>query len=270
MMVKTLRHQNLGLLKTVGGTIMKRWWNTSSYPASARVTRRRVGRALMRVAVAGAVSLPIARPDTVTLAPAPGHCIVLGSVAICTYPTPARTGGAVIQAWAIGTLSGATHPNSQESCDFDHVCELAISSTGGAGTGTGTTIKTSFQSPSQIEPSPNLPFLLTEMIDYAHPVTKGVHGVFGGGACYPANGVMAIAVDPSSTLVLDIVGQACQVGNTSAQLVVTGSYVTTDASTGTVANADGIGTVNINSPSGLPGTGTTMKASLMGQLIYGK
>ena len=41
---------------------MKRWWNTSRYSAPARVTRRRVGRALMRVAMAGALSLPIARP----------------------------------------------------------------------------------------------------------------------------------------------------------------------------------------------------------------
>jgi hypothetical protein len=71
-------------------------------------------------------------------------------------------------------------------------------------------------------------------------------------------------------LVLEIVGQACQVDNNSAQLVFTGSYVTTDASTGAVAGADGIGSVNINTPSGLPGTGTTIKASLLGQLIYGK
>jgi hypothetical protein len=38
---------------------MKRWWNTSRHSAPARNTRRRVGRALMRVVVAGAVSLPI-------------------------------------------------------------------------------------------------------------------------------------------------------------------------------------------------------------------
>jgi hypothetical protein len=266
-MVKTLHHQNLRLLKTVGGTIMKRWWNTSNYPATARVTRRRVGRALMRVAVAGAVSLPVARPATI-ICTNTGTCC-LGSFCWHVYPTPARTGGAVIQAWAIGTLSSATHPNSQDACDFDHLCELAISSTGGVGTGTGTTIKTSFQSPSQIEPSPNLPFGLVETIDYGHPVTKGVHGEGGGDACYPANGAMAIAVDASSTLVLDIVGQACQVGNSSAQLVFTGSYITDAASSGTVANADGIGSVNINTPSGLPGTGTTLKASLMGQLIYG-
>ena len=126
------------------------------------------------------------------------------------------------------------------------------------------------ESASQGEPSPNLPFTLTETIDYAHPVTKGVHGDNGGGACYPASGVMAIAVDASSTLVLDIVGQACQVGSSTAQLVFTGSYVTDAASTGTVANADGIGTVNINNPSGLPGYGNQpMKASLVGQLIYG-
>jgi hypothetical protein len=207
----------------------------------------------MRVVMVGALSLPMARPS--------GDQVL--------NPRQPRTGGAVIQAWAFGTLSGATHPNSQEACDFDHVCALAISADGGAGTGTGTTIKTSFQAPSQIKPPPNVPFSLTETIDYGHPVTKGVHGADGGGACYPANGVMAITVDPSSTLVLDIVGQACQVGNNSNQLLFTGSYVTDGASSGTVANADGIGTVSINTPSGLPGTGTNVKASLLGQLIYG-
>ena len=86
---------------------------------------------------------------------------------------------------------------------------------------------------------------------------------------------MSIAVDASSTLVLDIVGQACQVGSNTARLVFTGSYVSDAASTGTVADADGIGTVNINNPSGLPGTGTNnadpgwLKASLLGQLKYG-
>ena len=80
---------------------------------------------------------------------------------------------------------------------------------------------------------------------------------------------MAIAIDASSTLVLDIVGQACQVGPSAAQLVFTGSYVSDAASTGTVADADGIGTVNIVNPSGLFGTGTNMKISLVGQLKYG-
>ena len=232
---------------------MKKWWNTPSYPAPARVTRHRVGRALARVVVAGAVSLPLATPigDQVW------------------NPREPRTGGAVIEAWAFGTLSGATHPNSQEACDFEHVCALAISSAGGSGTGTGTTIQTSFQSSSQGQPPPNLPFSLTETIDYGHPVTKGVHGASGGGACFPEIGVMSVAIDPSSTLVLDIVGEACEVGNTTAQLLFTGSYVTDGASTGAVANADGIGVVSINGPSGLPGSRTTMKASLEGQLIYG-
>jgi hypothetical protein len=247
---------------------MKPWWNTSRNSAPAHNTRRRVGRALMRVGMVGAVSLPIARPAVITFCSGPPqtpHCYT-----VVTGPaTLPRTGGAVIQAWAFGTLSGATHPNSQAACDLDHVCALAISSAGGAGTGTGTTIKTSFESTSQGQPPPNLPFGLTETIDYAHPVTKGVHGVNGGGECYPANGAMAITVDASSTLVLDLVGQACQVGNNTDQLVFTGSYVTDAASTGTVANADGIGSVRINTPSGLPGSGTNMKASLEGQLIYG-
>jgi len=229
---------------------MKRWWNMSSHPAPACVKHRRVGRVVIRVVMAGAVSLPIARPfgDQVR---------------------EPRTGGAVIEAWAFGTLSDAREPNSQEACDLDQVCALAISSAGGAGTGTGVTIKTSFETASQGEPPPNLPFTLTETIDYKRPVTRGVHGDNGPGACYPASGVMAIAVDASSTLVLDIVGQACQVGSNTAQLVFTGSYVSDTASTGKVADADGIGTMNINNPSGLSGTGISMKASLVGQLKYG-
>ena len=245
---------------------MKRWWNTSGYPASARITRRRIGRSLMRVVMVGALSLPNARP-AINFCP---ECIPV-------HPSLPRTGGAVIQAWAWGTLSGAMRPNSQEACDLDHVCALAISAGGGAGTGTGTTIKTSFQSAAQVEPPSNLPFSLMETIDYGHPLTKGVHGEHGAGACYPANGVMAIAVDASSSLVLDIVGMACQVSDSTTRLVFTGTYVTDAASTGTVANADGIGSVSINTPSGLSGmptpTSTTdttlLKASLLGQLIYG-
>src|SRR5271166_5837489 len=158
---------------------MKRWWNLPPQRPVAG-TRRRAGRALMRVVVAGAVSLPIAKPDSVYcryISPGNYDCEI-----VVPRQTLPRTGGAVIQAWAIGTLSGATHPNSQESCDFDHVCTLAIAADGGAGTGTGATIKTSFQAPSQIEPPSNLPFGLTETIDYGHPVTKGVHGANGGGA----------------------------------------------------------------------------------------
>jgi len=214
------------------------------------------------VGMVGALSLPIARPLVIYVCNSRGY----DCYPVYINTTLPRTGGAVIQAWAFGTLSGATHPNSQEACDLDHVCALAISSAGGAGTGTGTTIKTSFESTSQGQPPPNLPFGLTETIDYGHPVPKGDTG---GGACYPANGAMAITVDASSTLVLDLVGQACQVGNNTAQLVFTGSYVTDAASTGTVANADGIGSVSVNTPSGLPGSGTNMKISLEGQLIYG-
>jgi hypothetical protein len=58
-------------------------------------------------------------------------------------------------------------------------------------------------------------------------------------------------------------------GSNAEQLVFTGSYVTDSASNGTFADADGIGTMSINTPSGLQGTGTTMKASLEGQLKYG-
>jgi hypothetical protein len=247
---------------------MKRWWNTTQQrPVGG--TRHRVRRVLAPAMMAGAVclALPIR---------APGQCADSRAATSDAQPVvrdtcvrEPRTSGAVIEAWAIGTLSNATQPDSREACDLDHVCALAISSAGGAGTGTGTTIKTSFETASQGEPPPNLPFSLLETIDYGHAAIRGAHGDKGGGACYPASGVMAIAIDPASTLVLDIVGQACQVGTNTAQVVFTGSYVTDTASTGAVANADGIGTVNINNPSGLRGTGTTMKASLVGQLKYG-
>ena len=250
---------------------MKRWWNTPGYPASARVKRRRIGRALMSVLTIGGLNLPIARPSTPVTLP-DGTTFVFP-----TFPRLPRTGGAVIQAWAFGTLSHATQPDSREACDLEHICVLAISSAGGTGTGKGTTIKNAPGTSSQVDPVSNLPFGLTETIDYAHPVTKGVKGDNGAGTCYPASGVMAIEIDASSILALDIVGQACQVGSDTARLMFTGSYVTDVGSTGTVANADGIGTVNINNPSGLSGAEvytpaadtTWMKASLEGQLLYG-
>jgi hypothetical protein len=78
---------------------------------------------------------------------------------------------------------------------------------------------------------------------------------------------MAIANGPS-LLVLGMVGQVCQAGSNMAQMIFTGSYVTESSSNGAFTNADGIGTMTINTPSGLQGTGTTMKASLEGQLKY--
>jgi hypothetical protein len=226
---------------------MKRWWNS----LQQRPTRgiRRVGRALMPVVMAGAVSPPIARPATDTFS-----------------PTHSRTSGAVIAAWAFGTLTDAKQPES-EACDLAHVCSLVISSNGGAGTGTGVTIKNDPATSTQADPAPNLPFTLTETIDYRHPVIKERDNA-GQGACYPANGVMRITADASSTLVLDIVGEACQVGPSPAQLIFSGSYVSDTASTGQFADADGIGTVNINNPSGLEGTSQNMKASFLGQLKY--
>ena len=239
---------------------MKRWWTTPRERAWARRTIRRVSPILTRAVVAGVVSLPVstqASPD-VTL-PRTGP--------IPVFPVAPRTGGAAVTAWAFGTLSDAKQPNSQAACDLSHVCELAVSSNGGVGTGTGATIKNDLETPPQTDPVPNLPFTLTEEIDYGHPVTRGVPGNTGQGACYPATGVMTIT-DVSSTLVLDLVGQACQLGASPAQLIFTGSYVSDTTSTGLFANADGIGTLSINNPSGLEGTSNNMKASLLGQLKY--
>jgi len=232
---------------------MKRWWNTPTDAARARTTHRRVRRVLMSAVMACAVSVPI-----------PSRAVEWNGR---RSPTVARTSGAAVIGWAYGTLSDATQPNSEDECDLSHVCELVISSNGGAGTGTGATIKNEFETPGQTDPAPNLPFTLTETIDYPHPVIKERANA-NQGACYPANGVMTITADASSTLVLDIVGQACQVGWNPAQLVFTGSYVSDAASTGQFANVDGIGSVSINNPSGLEGTSEDMKASFLGQLLY--
>lgn len=221
----------------------------------ARTGRRRVQRVLARAAVAGALSLPISSQAA--------DIVIIPRTSGILLP---RTGGAVIEAWAIGTLSQAPQPNAAEPCDLAHVCELAISSPGGGGTGTGVTVQTSFQGPAQGTLPSNLPFALSETIEYGHPAGEK-SAAHGQGACYHASGVMAIA-QGASTLVLDFVGQACQVGSSNAQLILTGSYATDSSSTGTFAHADGIGTININTPSGLRGTGTTLKASLHGQLKY--
>jgi hypothetical protein len=181
-------------------------------------------------------------------------------------PEPERW-GAVIEAWAFGALSGASQTNSLNQCDLSHACALAVSSPGGTGTSAGVTVKTFFQSAAQGDLPANLPFTMMETIDYQHPATIGSEK--GQVACYPAYGTMLISSDPTSVLVLYFVGQACLLDSMTTGLVFTGSYTTGSASTGTFANADGIGSMNIISPSGLPGTWTEMKASMVGQLTYG-
>ncbi len=229
---------------------MKRWWN-SPQQRPVGGTRRRVYRVLAPAMMAGAA------------------CLALPHLGIEQFqPKLPRTGGAMVVAWAFGTLSDPKQPNSDDACDLSHVCELALSSDGGAGTGLGATIKNDPTTSSQTDPAPNLPFTLTETIDYPHPVTRNAYGKSGQGACYPANGMITMTADAYSTLVLDIVGQACQVGQAGKQLVFTGSYVSDAASTGQFANVDGIGSVSINNPSGLDATSKDMKASFSGHLLY--
>ena len=180
----------------------------------------------------------------------------------------ARTGGAVIAAWAIGTLAEATRPNSGPACDLSHVCDLVISSEGGSGTGTGATIKFLETNSSSEVTIQNVPFTLNETIDYQHPVIQNAAG----NSCYPASGSLEItdsSTSPASHLNLDVVGQGCRVGKSAVQLIVTGSYVTS-ASDGEFSDADGIGSLNINNPTGLSGTAQNAKASLTGQLEYGE
>ena len=229
---------------------MKRWWNLPQQRPVGGI-QRRVCRVLAPAMMAGAVCLALPRHTAEEFQ--------------LTLP---RTSGAMAVAWAFATLSDPARPNSNDACDLSHVCELALSSNGGVGTGTGVTIKNDVGISAQTDPIPNLPFTLTEAIDYPHPVNRFGDHNSGQGVCYPANGMVRITADASSTLVLDIVGQACQVGQTAKQLVLTGSYVSDAASTGQFANVDGIGSVSINNPSGLEGTSNEMKASFSGHLLY--
>ena len=159
---------------------MKRWWNPPQ-PRPARATGRRVHRVLAPAMMAGAICLAVQH------FPIPP-----------VQPTLPRTSGAVVAAWAFGTLSETQQPNSDRACDMSHICELAISSEGGAGTGTGATIKNDPTTSTQADPGPNLPFTLTEIIDYQHSPIKA-RGNADQGTCYPASGVrreMAAVVCP--------------------------------------------------------------------------
>jgi len=239
-----------------------KWWSiTPRRPERARETPHRARPVLTHVAMAGAMSfsIPMQASEAATTLPRTSGVVIEPT----TLP---RTGGAVIEAWAFGMLSQATRPDATAPCDLSHVCELVISSAGGAGFGTGVTVKNSLEAPQQVQLPPNLPFTLTEIIDYPHPVSNGAPDKNGQGSCYSVTGVMKIDVGPTWTLALNIVGQACQAGPNTAQLVFTGSYAPSTASTGPYP--DGIGAININNPSGLADTGINMKASLLGQLLF--
>ena len=99
---------------------MKRRSHKPRRAAQSRDMLHRAGPVLLGVAIAGAASFPTSSFSS-------------------AIPSTHRTSGAVIEAWAFGTLSDATRPNSQAACDLKHVCALAISSNGGTGTGAGAT-----------------------------------------------------------------------------------------------------------------------------------
>jgi hypothetical protein len=179
-------------------------------------------------------------------------------------PTPPRTGGAVAQAWALGTLTEAVQDTGKK-CDLSHVCDLVVSSQGVA-PGTGATIKREFVTKGEYVFPENLPFVLDQVVDYTHPAPNGA-----GGSCYPSTGTLTVDVTKVDTLVLDFQGQACQLGKkTETQaLLFSGAYTGDTASTGKFANAEAIGTFNIEGPSGLPVKGAfdTAKVSFSGQLL---
>ena len=173
-----------------------------------------------------------------------------------------RTGGAVVEAWAFGALTGATRSDSTKSCELGHVCQVVVASAGGSA-GNGLQVRTLFN-PPQGDLPPNLPFELTETIDYPDRFTNGA-----GGTCYPVNGTITAEVDLSSTLVLDFQGQACEMTAAPGEVIVDGYYIGDPASTGTVADLDAVGSIQIESPNGLKGGVTKLKASLRGQLLFG-
>jgi hypothetical protein len=170
--------------------------------------------------------------------------------------------GAVVEAWAFGTLIGSSQPNSTVACDLAHVCEVVVADAGGKA-GHGLQVRTLFEPPQGQLPA-NMPFQLTETIDYPHAVTNGA-----GGACYPVNGTILAQVDASSTLVLDFQGRACEMASAPGEVIVDGHYIGDPNSTGKVADLDAIGSIQIESPNGLQNSVKALKASLTGQLLFG-
>ena len=228
--------------------------------AVTRATRilSRVWPGLVPAAVGAAAGATVVlAPETASAA----KCFSIGD-AFCfpeSSPTLPRTGGAVAQAWALGTLTETAEPKSGAACDLSDVCDLVIKSDG-TEPGTGFTIQREFSTGDFVFPG-NLPFVLEELVDYKHPVTNGV-----GGSCYPAIGTVTITVGTSGNLVLDFQGQACQLGEHVA-LLFNGAYTGDSASTDTFANAEAIGNFTMEGPSGLNGHFTTAKVSLNGQLL---
>jgi len=88
---------------------MKRWWYTP-----LRKTVRRVRPVVAGAVMAGALCCPM-------------QSAVDAYIGRAGVPTVARTSGAVIDAWAFGTLAEARQPDSQAACDLSHVCALVIS-----------------------------------------------------------------------------------------------------------------------------------------------
>ena len=139
--------------------------------------------------------------------------------------------------------------------------QAKVESAGGQNTGTGLTVKALFN-PSQGQLSPNLPFALRETIDYPHGVTNGA-----GGACYPLNGKVSAQVNPISKLALDFQGQACEMAAGPGEVIVDGHYIGAP-STGAVADLDAVGSIDIESPSGLEDMTNSLKASLTGHQTF--
>jgi len=235
--------------------------------AVARATRMmsRVWPGLVPAAVGAAAGATVAlAPETASAV----RCFSSSSLFCIPEGTPVlpRTGGAVAQAWALGTLTEAAKPRSGAACDLSDVCDIVIESDG-TEPGTGITIKREFATGEFVFPG-NLPFVLDEVVDYGHPVANGV-----GGSCYPATGTVTITVGTSGKLVLDFQGQACQLGKSERDaLLFNGAYAADRASTGTFANAETIGSFAMEGPSGLndrftKDRFTTAKVSVNGEMI---
>jgi hypothetical protein len=171
--------------------------------------------------------------------------------------------GAVVEAWAFGSLTEATQPSSALACDPTHPCDLIVADPGGS-KGHGFMIKTFFN-PQEVQFNPNLSFILNETINYPGATSNGSEG-----ECFPSDGTISISVNPSSTLVLDFQGQACQLGSRNG-LVFDGHYVADNASTGAATQQlDAIGAIQMETPSGLSGGWTGLKVALEGQLLFTK
>ena len=145
-----------------------------------------------------------------------------------TFPPHFPIGVAVTN-WGQGVRSDVVQPGTTTPCDSSHACQITASGLAAGEFG--------------IE-SGHAHFTIVETIDFSRSRANGT-----GGLCYPAGGHLSLTPERvQATLVVDFQGEACQWSSSALITIFTGSWVADTASTGRFTGTDGVGTINLGTP----------------------